>query len=194
MSQGSVYPRTSVPEEPDAEMAGRLDAVLERSVAEGSLVGAVTLVARSGSLVYRRAFGQADREDGRRMSTLTTFRLASLTKPFMTTAALSLVERGLMTLDDPVSRWLPNFRPPAGRWLGAGRHRASPADPHLRSRLRFPTGGDGAVPTRGGFGRDRPPRRRHRRKFAAAVLDPSSFCAGKWLAVLVGHRRPGACS
>ena len=111
MSQGSVYPRTSVPEEPDAEMAGRLDAVLERSVAEGSLVGAVTLVARSGSLVYRRAFGQADREDGRRMSTLTPFRLASLTKPFVTTAALSLVERGLMTLDDPVSRWLPNFRP-----------------------------------------------------------------------------------
>ncbi len=111
MVQGDVAREASLLDRPDAELAASVDAVLERFVGGGSVVGAVTMVARHGALVYCRAFGHADREAGRTMTVDTPFRLASLTKPFVTAATLALVERGLIKLDDPVARWLPDFRP-----------------------------------------------------------------------------------
>ncbi len=101
----------AIPELPDNALAARVDAVLERFVGGGSIVGAVTLIARNGSLVYCRAIGQADRENGRPMTVDTPMRLASVTKPFVTVAALALVERGTLDLDAPIDRWLPAFRP-----------------------------------------------------------------------------------
>lgn len=95
----------------DPELAGRVDPVLDGFVGGGSIVGAVTLIARDGALVYRRALGHADRESGRPMTLDTRFRLASVTKPFVTAAALALVERGTLALDAPIERWLPDFRP-----------------------------------------------------------------------------------
>lgn len=103
------------PEQPDAALAGRVDAVLDRFVG-GPIVGAVTTVLRDGRLVYRRAAGHADRESGRAMTVDMPFRLASVTKPYVTVAALALVDHGILDLDAPVSRWLPDFRP---RFAGA---------------------------------------------------------------------------
>ena len=96
---------------PDTALAARLDKVVDQAIAEHRLVGAVVLVARDGKLVYRRAAGLADREAGRPMTEDAIFRFSSVTKPFVTTAALKLVEDGLIGLDDPVTRWLPDFRP-----------------------------------------------------------------------------------
>ncbi|MEQ8813236.1 MAG: serine hydrolase domain-containing protein [Thalassobaculum sp.] len=98
------------PEQPDAALATRLDAVLDDYVG-GSIVGAVVIVARDGKIAYRRAAGHADRESGRAMTADTPFRLASVTKPYVTVAALALVDRGILELDAPISRWLPDFRP-----------------------------------------------------------------------------------
>ena len=68
-------------------------------------------MAQGGEIVYRRAAGMADREAGKPMACNTLFRLASVSKPIVSTAALALMARGDMRLDDPVTRWLPDFRP-----------------------------------------------------------------------------------
>ncbi|WP_207461415.1 serine hydrolase domain-containing protein [Azospirillum sp. SYSU D00513] len=88
-----------------------IDAVIDRAIDAGRIVGAVVLVARDGEVLHRRAAGLADREAGRPMREDALFRLASVTKPITSAAALALMERGRLGLDDPVRRWLPDFRP-----------------------------------------------------------------------------------
>jgi len=104
-------PPTPVAYAPDKTLAARLDVVVDQAIAEQRLVGAVVLVARNGKVVYRRAAGLADREAQRPMTEDAVFRFSSVTKPFVTAAALKLVQDGVIGLDDPVTRWLPDFRP-----------------------------------------------------------------------------------
>lgn len=96
---------------------GRVDAVIDAAVAEKRLVGAVIFIAHDGKLVYRRAAGLANRETRAPMGAERIFRFSSLTKPIVSAAAMALVERGKLGLDDAVTRWLPDFRPklPDGR-------------------------------------------------------------------------------
>jgi len=102
---------TAITAAPDAALAARIDPVIDRALAEHRLVGAVVLVARDGKVVYRRAAGLADREAGRPMRQDAVFRFSSVTKPFVTAAAMRLVQDGKLRLDDPVTKWLPDFRP-----------------------------------------------------------------------------------
>jgi CubicO group peptidase (beta-lactamase class C family) len=95
----------------DAGVGQRLDAAVDRAIAEHRIVGAVVLVARGGRIIYRRAAGFADREAEIPMREDAIFLLASLTKPIVTAAAMRLVEQGRMGLADPVTKWLPDFRP-----------------------------------------------------------------------------------
>jgi len=90
---------------------GRVDAVIDKAVAEKRLVGAVVLIAYDGKLVHRRAAGLDNRERRSQMSAERIFRLSSLTKPIVSAAAMALAERGKLGLDDVVTRWLPDFRP-----------------------------------------------------------------------------------
>ncbi|MFC4173814.1 serine hydrolase domain-containing protein [Microvirga sp. GCM10011540] len=96
---------------PDPHLAARVDAVIEQALADKRIVATVVLIARYGEIVYRRAAGVADREAGVRIREDAIFRLASITKPMVTAAAMRLVEEGCIGLDDPVTRWLPDFRP-----------------------------------------------------------------------------------
>jgi CubicO group peptidase (beta-lactamase class C family) len=89
----------------------RLDEALERAIQEQRIVGAVVAIVRDGEPFYRRAVGQADREAARPMTEQTLFRIASLTKPVVSLAAMTALERGELTLDDEITRWLPDFRP-----------------------------------------------------------------------------------
>lgn len=93
------------------DLAQRLDAAIDKAVAERRIVGTVVLVARDGALVYRRAAGLADREAGVPMREDTIFRLASVSKPLVSAAVMTLVEEGRLRLDEPVTRFLPDFRP-----------------------------------------------------------------------------------
>lgn len=93
------------------DLATRVDSYIDRIVAEQRLVGTVTLIAAAGRVVYRRAAGAIDREARQPMPENAIFRFSSLTKPIVTAAALSLVETGHLSLQDPVTRWLPAFRP-----------------------------------------------------------------------------------
>lgn len=95
----------------DASLSGRVDAVIDRTLTAQRLIGVVVLVARDGNIIHRRAAGYADREAQQSMREDTIFRLSSLTKPIVSAAALALVERGVLNLDEPVTRWLSDFRP-----------------------------------------------------------------------------------
>lgn len=75
------------------------------------LVGAVVLVAHGGELVHSQAAGLADRESARPMKLDTVFRLASVSKPIVSTAALVSVAQGRLDLDASIERWLPEFQP-----------------------------------------------------------------------------------
>ena len=89
----------------------RLDAAIDSAIAEKRIVGTVVLVAVGGEVVYERAAGMADRESARPMEINTLFRLSSVTKPFVSVTAMKMVEDGVLQLDDPVTRWLPDFKP-----------------------------------------------------------------------------------
>ncbi|MBV8214114.1 MAG: beta-lactamase family protein [Verrucomicrobia bacterium] len=88
-----------------------IDNVIDTALALNRIVGAVLVVAYHGEIVYQRAAGFADREARRLATPDTIFRLASITKPIVSAAALALVEQGKLGLDDPVTKWLPEFRP-----------------------------------------------------------------------------------
>lgn len=92
-------------------LPGRMDEVIDQTIADKRLVGAVIKVAMDGKMVYSRAAGFADREMNRPMQEDALFRLASVSKPIVSTAALVLVGQGRLQLDDRVDRWLPEFRP-----------------------------------------------------------------------------------
>lgn len=95
----------------DDNFGRRVDEVIDRAVEEERVVGAVILVARRGEVLYSRAAGLADREAKKPMTADVIFRLASVTKPVVATAALALVEAGAISLADPVTRFIPEFRP-----------------------------------------------------------------------------------
>jgi CubicO group peptidase (beta-lactamase class C family) len=88
-----------------------IDTAIDYAFDGPRILGAVVLVAEDGVVVYRRAAGLADRERRIPMREQAVFRLASLTKPLVTAAALRLMELGRISLSDPVTRYLPAFRP-----------------------------------------------------------------------------------
>jgi len=87
----------------------RIDHLFQTFVDEDRLGGAVALVLRDGKPVYEKAFGWADKEAGRKMTTDTVFRIASQTKAVTSAAVMSLVEEGKIAVGDPVSRYIPGF-------------------------------------------------------------------------------------
>jgi CubicO group peptidase (beta-lactamase class C family) len=90
--------------------AKALDAVILDAVSSGHIVGVTVIASKDGEIVYQRAAGFADMEARRPMKEDEVCRLASMTKPIVCVTALALVDRGQLRLEDPVTRWLPNFR------------------------------------------------------------------------------------
>ncbi|MEZ4281130.1 MAG: serine hydrolase domain-containing protein [Myxococcota bacterium] len=86
-----------------------IDRMLDYRVFSGARAGFVALVAREGRIVYARTTGAADLEAGVPMSLDTRFHIASMTKPITAVAALMLVDDGKLSLDDPVSDYVPAF-------------------------------------------------------------------------------------
>ncbi|MEZ0242141.1 MAG: serine hydrolase domain-containing protein [Sphingomonas sp.] len=93
---------------------------LQAFVDSGELAGIVTLTSHRGAIVQSDAVGWSDIEDRVPMRHDTLFRIASMSKPVTSAAALMLMEEGRLALDDPIARWLPELtdlqvlRDPAG--------------------------------------------------------------------------------
>ena len=88
---------------------GKITEFVEREIADGNLVGSVTLVARHGQVVHFEAAGRYGLEDNRPMETDALFRIFSMTKPITTVAAMILYEEGAFHLGDPVAKYLPEL-------------------------------------------------------------------------------------
>lgn len=95
-----------------AERLARIDKMCEDEVANGNLPGVVTLVARNGKIVHWKAYGMADNQAGRTLKRDDIFRIASQSKAITSTAVMMLWEEGIFRLDDPISKFIPEFKNP----------------------------------------------------------------------------------
>jgi len=92
-----------------AERLERINHLVQGYIDRGELAGTVTLVARRGQVVHFEAHGQRYVEEQLPMTRDTVFRIASMTKPIASVALMMLYEEGLFALDDPISKWLPEY-------------------------------------------------------------------------------------
>jgi len=93
-----------------SERLHRIHEAIERHIDAGEISGAVTLVARRGHIVHFEAHGLMDIESKRPMEKDAIFRIASMSKPITGVAVMMMLEEGKLRLNDPVSRFLPEFK------------------------------------------------------------------------------------
>jgi len=86
-----------------------IDTVVAEGVATQKLAGAVVGVMKDGKIVLIKGYGMADLEDGQPVKADTIFRIGSLTKQFTSAMLLMLVDRGQLSLSDPMSKYFPDF-------------------------------------------------------------------------------------
>lgn len=103
---------TAKPEEVgmSAERLARIDNVVNDYVSKKWFAGAAVFVARNGKIVYHKAYGFSDMDQQTPLKKDDIFRIASQTKAITSTAALILYEEGKLLLDDPVSKYIPEFK------------------------------------------------------------------------------------
>ncbi len=90
------------------ERLERIDKMLTTAITENQIPGAVALIARKGKIVYYKAFGSADANRPFKRDDI--FRIASQTKAITSTAVMMLWEQGKFQLDDPISKYIPEFK------------------------------------------------------------------------------------
>ncbi len=90
----------------------RIDNLIMHQLNRNAFVGANAAVFRDGECIYGGSFGMADREVGIPMRHDSIFRIYSMTKPVTAVAALQLIERGILSPQFPVSRYIPEFAEP----------------------------------------------------------------------------------
>lgn len=93
----------------DAEALAQIPTAMQGMIDQGALAGMVTLVWRKGEVVQVNALGYRDLAAKAPMQRDTLFRIASMSKPVTSVAALMLVEEGKLKLDDPITRWIPEL-------------------------------------------------------------------------------------
>jgi CubicO group peptidase (beta-lactamase class C family) len=85
------------------------DSYLSNEVKEGRLVGVQGMVFQDGKLIYEKSYGLRDRESGDSMKGNELYFIQSMTKPIVSAALMTLYDEGKFQLDDPVSKYLPEF-------------------------------------------------------------------------------------
>jgi CubicO group peptidase (beta-lactamase class C family) len=87
----------------------RVSELVQRHIDAGSFSGAVTLVARNGRIVYHEAQGLMDAEAKKPMDKDAIFRIMSMTKPVIGVATMMMIEEGKVRLQDPISKFIPEW-------------------------------------------------------------------------------------
>ncbi|MBB5644372.1 serine hydrolase domain-containing protein [Pedobacter cryoconitis] len=88
----------------------RIDNLAQELIQTGQIAGASVLLFKDGQTIYNKAFGYADPETKKAMQTNSIFRIASQTKAITSIAAMMLWEQGKFLLDEPVSKYIPEFK------------------------------------------------------------------------------------
>ena len=94
------------------ERLNRIDDMCQDAIKNGEVPGIVALVARHGKIVLHEAYGMADNDSSRKMKKDDIFRIASQSKAITSTAVMMLWEEGKFKLDDPISKFIPEFKNP----------------------------------------------------------------------------------
>src|SRR5258706_2252356 len=92
------------------ERLNRIQTMIQGYIDRHEIAGAVTLVARRGRVAWLRSQGVADLQPGQAMRDDNIFAIASMTKPIASVALMMLYEEGRFQLNDPVARFLPEFK------------------------------------------------------------------------------------
>lgn len=93
-----------------SERLQRISQMIQRRITAGDIAGAVTIVARKGKVAHLSAQGVMDVTSKQPMTPAAMFRIASMTKPVIGVAVMMMVEEGKLRLNDPVARYIPEFR------------------------------------------------------------------------------------
>jgi CubicO group peptidase (beta-lactamase class C family) len=94
----------------DSARLKMLDAAMAKVVADGRVAGMTTLLARHGKIVQFNTYGKTSLEAGKPMPKDEIFRIYSMSKPLTGVAMMILFEQGKWRLDDPVTRYVPEFK------------------------------------------------------------------------------------
>jgi CubicO group peptidase (beta-lactamase class C family) len=95
-----------------ADRLVRIDRMLQQSIDSGWIAGAIGFIARDGKIIYNKSFGVNDLETKTPMRSDDIFRIASQTKAITSVALMTLFEEGKFLLDDPISKYIPEFLNP----------------------------------------------------------------------------------
>jgi CubicO group peptidase (beta-lactamase class C family) len=140
------------------EILAKIDPALEELIEKKKLAGGSVLILREGQIVYQKQFGHANRAAKVPMKKDTIFRIYSMTKAITSAAALMLYEEKKLNLDDPITRFLPEFA-----LLNVWQRRGDPTPakplPTIRDLLRHTAGfsyGWGGHPVDRYYGRFQP--------------------------------------
>jgi CubicO group peptidase (beta-lactamase class C family) len=95
-----------------SERLTRIDNMIRQSIDSGWIAGATGFIAHEGKIIYNKAFGVSDIDSRKAMVPDNIFRIASQTKAITSIAAMMLFEEGKFLLDDPVSKYIPEFKNP----------------------------------------------------------------------------------
>ncbi|MDA8634705.1 beta-lactamase family protein [Verrucomicrobiales bacterium] len=117
------------------EQLDSLAEIMNQAVTDKQVAGASFIVVHQGEVVFREGFGYADIESKRPFTADELLPIASVSKPFMASVVMALVDQGKMNLDDPVEKYLPAFK--GKRVQGS----ESPAKPMTIRQLISHTGG-----------------------------------------------------
>jgi CubicO group peptidase (beta-lactamase class C family) len=111
---GAAFADSLVRTDPEAaglsrERLGRIGTFLTNEIADNKIPGAVMLIQRKGKLAYFETFGARDPVTKAPMTADTIFRIYSMSKPITSVAAMMLVEEGKLSLEEPLSKYIPLF-------------------------------------------------------------------------------------
>jgi CubicO group peptidase (beta-lactamase class C family) len=96
----------------NSERLNRLDGIIQSYINKRAFPGVAAIVVRNGKIVYYKAFGKAELESNKPLSKDAIYRIASMTKAITSLAIMMLHEEGKIMLDDPISKYIPEFANP----------------------------------------------------------------------------------
>ena len=96
----------------DIQSLKNIDRLIQRSINNNEIPGAVAIILKSNQILYHKSFGFSDKDSKSLMEKNSIFRIASMTKAITSVGIMMLAEDGKLLLSDPVSKYIPEFKNP----------------------------------------------------------------------------------